>query len=732
MLQPGDRVGRYEIQRRLGRGGMGTVYVAHDPTLGRLVAIKVFAGDLDAADAAGKFAREARAAAALNHPHIVTIHDFGEFELQPYIVMEYIQGDTVARLIRNKPEMSLPERLRLIEELCLGAAYAHGFHVIHRDIKPANLMVDRAGRLKILEFGIARMLGSSMSRGTMLIGTPGYMAPEQIRGGPLDERADIFSIGVVAYELLTYAEAFPGDSLPAITHAVLSTEPASLTQIVPEIPDALVAIVERAMEKNASLRFSDASALGAAVAQIRRQVEAEPRWQTVAPTLPGRAPLPNRASGVGSAPGPQSTPLSGPGSLTPGEASRAGREELARRRTAQIETALAAAKAQLQQGLLQEALESCLQALTFDDAHAGALQIERDIRVAMARQRAATLVADARGELARGAITLAQNMFAQARELDPEAADVRQLDRELRMARVEEADARARTEDGRRAVTLGRAALERGDAEGALTAARQALRVDPASPDARQLETEAMTRIDAEVGAPTVFAPTRVAPGPRPVATPPVAPSPSRTSTPAWAALLTSLRVALTHAGGSVIARGARLSTIARRIPSAAGARSLRGIAAVRVMPAYLRMLSPGRVRRLSTPALAAWLLGGTLVAGVAAASAMKFFQAPPAAPVRVGSVRIDATPWATVTAIASEDGSPQPLPENASTPLIVQLPVGRYRITLAGPPPHAATHTMTVAIEGDRVAVVEPVEFPTLSVDEYFSVYLPTAGGSQ
>src|SRR5262249_22357074 len=143
---------------------MGTVYVAHDPVLGRLVALKMFAGDLDAADAAEKFAREARAAAALNHSNIVTIHDFGEFESQPFIVMEYIQGDTLARMIRKKADLSLSERLHFIEDLCAGAAYAHGCEVIHRDIKPANLMVDRANRLKILDFGIARLVGTSLSK----------------------------------------------------------------------------------------------------------------------------------------------------------------------------------------------------------------------------------------------------------------------------------------------------------------------------------------------------------------------------------------------------------------------------------------------------------------------------------------------------------------------------------------------------------------------------------------
>ena len=229
MLQPGTQVGRYEIQRRLGRGGMGTVYAAHDPVLGRMVAIKVFLSDLDLPDAAERFTREARSAAALNHANIVTTHDYGEFSSQPYIVMEYIQGETLTEIIRRKAPVSPAEKLRWIEELCTGVAYAHQVGVIHRDIKPTNLMIDRSGRLKILDFGIARMLGSFASHATALIGTPGYMAPEQILGGTIDYRSDLFSIGVVSYELLSYAEAFPGDTLPTITHRILSDEPVPLT-----------------------------------------------------------------------------------------------------------------------------------------------------------------------------------------------------------------------------------------------------------------------------------------------------------------------------------------------------------------------------------------------------------------------------------------------------------------------------------------------------------------------
>src|SRR4030095_16457352 len=128
--------------------------------------------------------------------------------------MEYVAGETLASFIRRKTPVTLADKVRWMEELCAGAGYAHQMQLVHRDIKPTNLMIDRSGRLKILDFGIARMLGSLASHATALIGTPGYMAPEQILGGTIDYRSDLFSIGVVSYELLSYAEAFPGDTLP--------------------------------------------------------------------------------------------------------------------------------------------------------------------------------------------------------------------------------------------------------------------------------------------------------------------------------------------------------------------------------------------------------------------------------------------------------------------------------------------------------------------------------------
>jgi eukaryotic-like serine/threonine-protein kinase len=446
MLQPGTQIGRYEIQRRLGRGGMGTVYVAHDPVLGRMVAIKVFLSDLDMPDAAQRFAREARSAAALNHTNIVTIHDFGEWQSQPYIVMEYVQGETLAEVIRRKAPVAPAEKLRWIEELCAGVGYAHQVGVIHRDIKPTNLMLDRSGRLKILDFGIAKMLGTLASNATALIGTPGYMAPEQILGGAIDHRSDLFSIGVVCYELLTYTDAFPGENVPAITHRIINEEPVSIAQLLPDVFPDLVALVERGLKKAAADRFPDAEAFRQAVVRARRQLDSAPGWDAAgAATLIGQPPGGGTAQrGTGSARKHVSDAVSVAELTPPPNPRKTDREALARRRAAQIEASLELARLALQQEDLDRALDACEQALTLDDMHAQALDLEQAIKAALAKKRAGALVADARGELAKGALTAAQTLLQQARTLDPETPEAKRVERDLRLARVDQERLRAR------------------------------------------------------------------------------------------------------------------------------------------------------------------------------------------------------------------------------------------------------------------------------------------------
>jgi serine/threonine protein kinase len=263
------RIDRYEIKTVIGSGGMGSLYLARDtnPNLHRLVAIKLLNANLDSGDLRERFGREGRALAALNHPNIVGIFDFGEFQGSPFIVMEYVRGETLAEKIKRRAVLSTGQKLKLMVELCSGLEHAHDAGIVHRDIKPANLMVDQRGRLKILDFGIARVsegltrMGVAMTQLNMRIGTPGYMSPEQIEGGEIDRRSDIFAVGAVCYELLSYHEAFSGGTTRQIENKVLEAQPTPLSTLVAGLDPEIEKIVRRALAKDPADRYQNAAAL---------------------------------------------------------------------------------------------------------------------------------------------------------------------------------------------------------------------------------------------------------------------------------------------------------------------------------------------------------------------------------------------------------------------------------------------------------------------------------------
>jgi len=219
-----QRIDRFEILERIGQGGMGTVFKAHDPRINRIVAVKLLREGFDTPDMRERFMREARAAGQLRNPHIVTIFELGEFEEQPYIVMEFVEGEPLDRLIKRQAPLSIIRKMELIEALCSGLAYAHRVGIVHRDIKPPNLLVESEGSLKILDFGIARVEDSELTKVGTLIGTPNYMSPEQLHGGALDKRCDIFAVGAVFYELLAFRRAFPGSGPPVVAQ-ILTRDP---------------------------------------------------------------------------------------------------------------------------------------------------------------------------------------------------------------------------------------------------------------------------------------------------------------------------------------------------------------------------------------------------------------------------------------------------------------------------------------------------------------------------
>ena len=260
------RIGRYEVVSRIGQGGMGSLYLAKDPKIGRLVAIKLVRQEFDSPDARRRFAREAESAGALHHPNIVTIFDVGEHEGLPFIAMEYIDGETLGAIVKRKAPLPVVKRMQWVEDLCSGLAYAHRQGVIHRDIKPANLMVDAEGTLKILDFGVAGGDASKLAP-QVIIGTPSYMSPEQIRGADLDTRSDIFSVGALMYELLTYKGAFPGTVHQAM-HKILHEEPEPLENILPGLDPAVSRILRRAIVKDRDHRYPDLTSMKSDLAEI--------------------------------------------------------------------------------------------------------------------------------------------------------------------------------------------------------------------------------------------------------------------------------------------------------------------------------------------------------------------------------------------------------------------------------------------------------------------------------
>ena len=273
-----SRIGRYEIKTSLGKGGMGSLYIARDPNTGRLVAVKLLSAHLDSEELKVRFEVEAKALAQLNHPNIVDIYDSGQFRGSPFIVMEYVRGETLDEMIRRSAPLSQSLKLKLIAQLCAGLAHAHDAGVIHRDIKPANLMVeDRSQRLKIVDFGIARVTEGltrigKMTRLNVQIGTPGYMSPEQVEGEALDHRSDVFAVGVVLYELLTNTTAFPGNNTRQIEKKVLEEQPPALNTVVPDLDPAVQAIVDRALQKDPAQRYQSALEFAEALDSVHERL----------------------------------------------------------------------------------------------------------------------------------------------------------------------------------------------------------------------------------------------------------------------------------------------------------------------------------------------------------------------------------------------------------------------------------------------------------------------------
>jgi serine/threonine protein kinase len=300
-----EKIGKYSIIEKIGQGLTSEVFKAHDPLLNRFVALKTISQRVDGKEEVRKrFYREAQSAAQLNHPNIITVFELGHEQNKIFIAMELLEGSDLKEIIRSKKPLTLDQKLDMVEQICEGLGYAHSKGIVHRDLAPGNIHVQPNGHLKLMDFGLARLASSDITRTGMVMGTPNYMAPEQIQAERADTPADVFSVGAITFELLSYRKPFIAESIHATLMRVLRGDRESLERWVPDLPPPLVAMVHKALAHDPNHRFRHGSELLEAVRAVRKelaigsQVGVRPMWSKV-PHLPQRGDRPEEPSADG-------------------------------------------------------------------------------------------------------------------------------------------------------------------------------------------------------------------------------------------------------------------------------------------------------------------------------------------------------------------------------------------------------------------------------------------------
>ena len=510
---------------------MGVVYLGFDPMLDRPVAIKVL--KVPDEETRRRFLREARLAARVHHPHIVSIYAVGEHEGNPYLAMEFIAGRTMAQIIRGGEQVPLARKVHWLSELCAGLGHAHQSGIVHRDVKPSNLLIAQStGTLRLLDFGIAHgNEASGMTMAGMIVGTPQYMSPEQITGQPVDSRSDIFSVGAVAYELLTGRQAFGGDNLYHVSRQIVGEQPRALESFVPDAPQTLIRAIAKCLQKDPASRPENARLLEREFLSIARRLDPEhtlvvlPAEVTVVSPPPRDVTTSRRemmreaeeaieqgelttASGL----------LQKLESAAPSNDVQALRHKLQMRRLElRVQDALGRAEEALQTGSLEES-ETAINVLAeLAPRHTDLERLRQTLQSRHDMRQVASLTSRARQALQQDRLEEAEALVAEALALAPDAADA--LSVQLKVLD------RTRAQRIARLVAQASRALDQEDLPGARRAIDALVKIDPGHRDVARLQMRLRAH-DGEDTAPT-GRPLHGAPAP------PVADTPSGPGTPA-------------------------------------------------------------------------------------------------------------------------------------------------------------------------------------------------------
>ncbi len=481
-------LGKYEIIAEIGRGAMGAVYKARDPLIDRLVALKTITGGPTAqTNLLDRFYQEARSAGALQHPNIVTIYELGHEKNTPFIAMEYLEGESLDRIIEQHPVMPLSVKLGYIVRVCDALAYAHQHNVVHRDVKPANIMVTKEGVVKVVDFGIARLTDMSMTQPNMMIGSRAYMSPQLYKGERADARSDIWAVGVSLYELLAYKRPFTGDSEAELMFHIIYEKPEDLMGLSPECTEELVPIVNKMLEKKSEDRYQSMEDVLHAIEPIWKAAQqatvtgllADCQQLVVAKDLQRAQALLKKALHI-------DVGNSQAKSMLEKVSVELRRSEILPR----LQEHVSRGEGFLKAGQLREAKAEVQAALGLDSKHEPAQKLLTEVEAAAAKaQQLEQKLKLTKQRLAEGALTEAAAALGQALEMDDANAQAQELKKQIEEERVRREKRKKLGEILHRARTL----WTELNYDECLTVLAAALQEFPNDPELKKLQESART-----------------------------------------------------------------------------------------------------------------------------------------------------------------------------------------------------------------------------------------------